>query len=379
MKRALAISAVFILTMAYIGCYTLLLNTSSAYVFDMKKELEECEPVSTISGEKETALLDFIEKRMMSKEGQIYTNIRLRDKSEETLSESIGLLMNYCVLRHRKDLFDKELDFLNSELITDRKKIRWKASKDDVSCNAAIDDLRILRALLDAYDTWADRKYFNLAGFIQDSIYKDQVENGALYEFYDWKSKLCKKNIPLCYLDLYTLDRVSEFNKGWLQVIDSGAKIIIAGRISEGKPFYYKYYNYGKKSFQFDEEYSKNKGICLTYTLYTVLHLAEINIGTEPFINWLKSEVENGKLYAWYNPESMEPVNDMESTAVYALAAVYAKKIGDIRLYHRLIDLMLAFRITDENSPNYGGFGNEQTGEFHSFDNLTALWALTLE
>jgi len=34
---------------------------------------------------------------------------------------------------------------------------------------------------------------------------------------------------------------------------------------------------------------------------------------------------------------------------------------------------MLEFMVTDENSQYYGGFGNSETGEFYSFDNLMAL------
>jgi len=38
----------------------------------------------------------------------------------------------------------------------------------------------------------------------------------------------------------------------------------------------------------------------------------------------------------------------------------------------------LSFMVTDENSQYYGGFGNSETGEFYSFDNLMALKALAL-
>jgi hypothetical protein len=44
-----------------------------------------------------------------------------------------------------------------------------------------------------------------------------------------------------------------------------------------------------------------------------------------------------------------------------------------------LVDKMLGFMVTEPNSRYYGGFGTVETGEFFSFDNLTALWALSLE
>jgi len=47
-------------------------------------------------------------------------------------------------------------------------------------------------------------------------------------------------------------------------------------------------------------------------------------------------------------------------------------------LSQKLLDRMLEFMVTDENSQYYGGFGNSETGEFYSFDNLMALKALAL-
>jgi hypothetical protein len=43
-----------------------------------------------------------------------------------------------------------------------------------------------------------------------------------------------------------------------------------------------------------------------------------------------------------------------------------------------IIDRMLKFMCTDRKSQYYGGFVNAGSGEFYSFDNLTALWALAL-
>jgi len=68
----------------------------------------------------------------------------------------------------------------------------------------------------------------------------------------------------------------------------------------------------------------------------------------------------------------------MESTAVYALGSIFAGLSGDEVLSQKLLDRMLEFMVTDENSQYYGGFGNSETGEFYSFDNLMALKALAL-
>ena len=41
----------------------------------------------------------------------------------------------------------------------------------------------------------------------------------------------------------------------------------------------------------------------------------------------------------------------------------------------KLLERMFEFVVDDRDSEYYGGFGNCETGEFYSFDNLTALWA----
>lgn len=331
------------------------------------------------SGETEKSAYDFIMRNLTGADGSIATNVRKYEGSSDTLSESVGLLLNYSVLSKNKELFDKELPFLRKNLLTEDFLARWRVGKSEAFCNAAVDDLRIAGALLDAYDLWGDEEYYNLAGFMQDAIYEKQVKDGNLYEFYDWKSGQCKQSIPLCYLDLYTMDRSGNFNKGWLKVEDKAIAIIKNGRIADKSPFYYKFYDYNSGNYSLDEEYGKGKGICLTYTLYTNLHLAEVNEDTSEFTRWLNGEMAKGKLYAWYDPYKAKPVGKLESTAVYALAAVYAQHVGEKELCARITRQMNRFRVKDKASAFYGGFGNPQNSDFYSFDNLTALWALNLE
>lgn len=328
--------------------------------------------------QKEAELLNFIEKNLTGENSEIYTNIKKSEEPGEILSESIGLMMNYCIIRQKKELFDKNFSFLKNELLTENYFIKWRKGKEKTVCNAVIDDLRIIRTLLDAYDIWGDQEYFDMAGFIQQCIYSNQLDELNLCELYDWEKGECRESIPLCYIDFYTLDRLRNFNVSWPVVADRGFAVVNDGRIGETTPFYYKYFNYVTEEYSMDEEYAANKGICLTYTLYTAIHLAEMNRDTAFFTSWLKNEMNKGKLYAWYNPHTLKPVNKMESTAVYALASVYASKTGEDELSRKLLDRMLEFMVTDKKSPYYGGFGNKDTGEFYSFDNLMALWALGL-
>ena len=375
MKKLLGILFV-LLILCYFAVYVTFLSIPAAEVFN------EALPVSKLNrlNIQEENVFGFIYGNLLGGDGEIYTNVQKYDGSRDTLSESVGLLMNYCVLSEKKELFEKELNFLNDRMLTDGQFIKWRLGAGGANCNASIDDLRIIRALLDASDRWGSKEYYNMAGLLQLSIFQRQVNERNLYELYDWKSGKGKHSTPLCYLDLYTIDRMSEYNTAWLAVEDRALSIVSNGRIGGKSPFFYKYYDYDTNSYSLDGEYEKEKqkGICLTYTLYTVLHLAEVNEDTGFFTEWLKGQVEKGKLFAWYDPVALKPASTIESTAVYALAAVYAEKTGEKQLYGELIDKMLKFMVSDPKSAYFGGFGDAELGYFHSFDNLTALWALSV-
>lgn len=326
----------------------------------------------------EDMLLNFIEKRLVDKEGKIIRDLKVSENEMEALSESIGLLMEYSVLRDRKDIFDREFQFLKSKLLNKDGFIRWGLGKSQANCNAAIDDLRILKALLGAYGKWKVNDYNDTAESIQKAIFENQVKDGNLSEIYDWVSQEANDRMPLCYIDLDTITRLEAYNKAWEMVREKALEVLKNGLIDKQKPFFFKYYNYTDKQYSLDEEFAQNKGICMVYTAYSALHMAEVNQDTDVFKNWLKAEMDKGKIYAWYDPNTLKPSCDFESTAVYALAAMYSKEAGDEELYYKLVDRMLKFMVTDAKSPNYGGFGDEKTGSFNAFDSLTALNALAL-
>jgi hypothetical protein len=327
--------------------------------------------------DKEQALLGFIQKHLTGSFGEVVTNTCPENGDAGTLSESIGILMYYSLINDDKPMFERVYRYFEKELLTESFHIKWRSGKD-VTCNASIDDLRIIGVLFGAYEKWGDEKYFQVSLTLQQMLYDFQVKGGSLYQLYDWKYDSTKDSTALCYLDLKTLKKLMYYNKDWEEVYDRSLAIVKGGRI-EGTPFFYKHYDFKSGEYQFDEEYDENRGICLLYTLYTALNMAEEYFPTDELLTWIKYEMDNrNKLYAWYDPYCKEPVSDLESTAVYALASIYARSSGDGVLSERLLDRMLEFMVDDLNSEYYGGFGNCETGEFYSFDNLTALWALTL-
>lgn len=373
MKKLVFSGAAILIVAIFLSVYLFITGRTNTQVFYSEPGIY-CRNTGAkgLYSDKESLLLDFIQKNFMGLRGEFITNTK-DEKERYTLSESVGLLMNYAVLTDRKDLFDLELSYLRKNLFSSGGYIKWR-SGSDVTCNASVDDLRIIGALLDAYQKWGTENFLNTALCIQKAILENQVKDGCLNEVYDWKYNTTRDITPLCYLDLYQMKRLKYFDKRWEEVLEKSTDIISKGRINSS-PFYYKYYDYKGRKYLHDEEYEKTEGICLTYTIITSINLQASGIPTADFLSWLKGEMKKGKLYAWYNPNNLEPAFRMESTAVYALASIYAKACGDDELSAKLIERMLAFMVND-NSEYHGGFGNKDTRDFYSFDNLTALIAL---
>jgi Endoglucanase Y len=373
MKRIAGITIILVV-FVYISVYLTFLSMPVADVFnDAVPAFIPAE--NNTSGDR---IFSFINKNLLKDDGGILTNIGNYKGGKDTLSESVGLLMNYCVISGNRELFDREYEFLKKKMLTDKGFIKWRVGSDNTVCNASIDDMRIICALLDAYDSWGDNKYYNLAGDLQLNLYKYQAKDHNLFQLYDWKTGKSSHTTPLCYLDFYTLYRMGTFNENWYAVEERAASIIMNGRINASSPFFYKNYDYDTGRYSMDEEYDAGKGICLTYSIYTALHLAEVNEDTGFFTDWLKMQIKSGPLYAWYDPTTLKNTNNIESTAVYALAAVYADKTGEKELCGKLMDNMYRFMVTDKKSKYYGGFGNPASKCFYSFDNLTALWATSI-
>lgn len=113
----------------------------------------------------EKILLNFIEKDLSKKGYGIYTNY-INNTSEgditkghSVLSESEGLMMLYAVNANNKELFDEQFEIVKNMRLKNGL-ISWRKEGDENSdSSATIDELRIIKALLLAYNRW-DKFYY---------------------------------------------------------------------------------------------------------------------------------------------------------------------------------------------------------------------------
>lgn len=322
----------------------------------------------------EQYLLNFINTKLMDDEYGIKTNY-IDSKSEgditkgnSVLSESQGLMLLYYVDKDRKGEFDEILSYVNNNMILNSGVISWRVENGEKSnTSATIDDLRIIKALLLAEDRWGDKSYRKLALKISKGIKKELNDNNLLADFNDGYNKSNK--VTLCYLDLPTFKLLADVDGTYKKIYDSSLHLMDEGFISEEVPLYRKEYDRSTESFdELDADTLLNSII--------LLNRAEAGEDVSNSIKWLKKKYkEYNGIFSSYNTLTGEATSIVESTSIYSNLLQVANILNDNELYEICEYKLKGYQVIDESSEIFGAYGNTDTLEVHSFDNLNALLA----
>jgi Glycosyl hydrolases family 8 len=325
----------------------------------------------------------FIEKRMMSAEGGIYTTSKVKNylifkkfrlddfRRSGLLSESTGIMMNYAVAADDRELFDRQLKFTKKSLVGQIGLFFWKITHDgELTANstASVDDLRIVGACLDAYEQWKSKPYLDYAMQVAQAIKNYEVVDGALRDFVnwrDWGEHTVATQAQLSYLDLPTMLKLSRLDATWKKILERNLKILKNGQLGAG--LFYEGYDFSRGAYFGYQQNTINQ-------LYCGLFLTASPDDRHELLTFFKEKMdEDGAIYAEYNSLSGEPTKFFESSSVYALLTRYALRCGDVKFAAEVIERLLYFQSKNRISPMYGSFCDD---EVFSFDNLEALLAL---
>lgn len=333
-------------------------------------------PEVIIEDERQAVLHDFL-LRKMSNNALVFTNFLDTSQLEtvatghELLSESAGLLLRYYARTDQRDAFDYVWE--QTKIRFDMKSgfsYRYSPAHDKrYTLNAAIDDLRIIRALFEAEAAFGDQMYQQEAEQFSQRFLLYNVKNGRMIDFYDEQYHIANSFITLCYADFKTLQWISGFVEEFEFVQDNLLHIIEDGFISEEFPFYYTRFDYAEESYRAESIFSIE-------SLLTILSLAEIGEHHPASIQFIKERVSEGRLFGQYSLDGV-PLNDVRSTAIYGITAMIGSVIGDEALYQLSMERMNEWQILDSEHELFGAFGDPLTGQAYSFDNLIALLAYT--
>ncbi|OCT14192.1 hypothetical protein A8709_25500 [Paenibacillus pectinilyticus] len=354
------------------GCQT---NRPSPMLKELASQLERPSfgEEFQVAGKRDS-LLQFITGQLTGPYG-IYTNWQDTDQKaevatgHEALSESAGLLMRYYAQMGQKDKFEQQWQLAKATF--DMKtgfSYRYSPKlQKKFTLNASVDDLRIMRALEEAAIVFHEPSYRKEAESLGKRFYSNLVVDGRLTDFYDESYHMNNSFITLCYIDLATLDLISTSNKKSAELLSNMVHIAKNGYLSDSFPFYQTRYDYKTNSYQTEQ-------IQTVESLLTILNLAEVKQHSDASIRYIKEHIQSDTLFARYAIDGT-PLNDVRSTAIYAIAAMIGSVIQDKELYNASIQRMNAFQVQDAQSPLLGGFGDVPSGQAYSFDNLMALLA----
>ncbi|WP_310830695.1 glycosyl hydrolase family 8 [Paenibacillus pedocola] len=323
-------------------------------------------------------LYTFINTKLTGPFG-VYTNLLDTDQSaeaatgHEVLSESASLMMLSAVRNGDAQLFARQWA-LGKQTFGMEGGFSYRYSpkqQKQYAVNAAVDDLRMIGALFAAGEVFGNQQYTEEAEQYSRRFYSSNVKDGNMYDLYDNLYQQNNGFITLCYINLSVLRKLSIDSESLDILLDNMSRILEQGYLSDSFPFYETRFDY--KSGAYGSEH-----INTVESLLSILNLAEVGRQRPESIRFIKQQVEAGTLYGQYTREG-KPANDIRSTAIYALAAMIGAEAGDDALYEAGIERMNEFRITDPASPLYGGFGDPNTGQAYSFDNLMALLAYSYQ
>ena len=322
----------------------------------------------------EEILLDFIKTNLTNKEGGIYTNYKDSEnsgditKGHSILSESQGIILMYYFYRNDAIGFENTYKFIKENMLLENNLISWRIDeKEQSKTSATIDDLRIVKALLYGSEVFSEIKYKNLAFKISESIYDNLITQDNLIDFKDEYGK--SNNTTLCYLDLETIDMLTKVSSKWKPIYENSIELINKSYISDKLPLHKTTYNIETNSFD-------KKDIDLLLSLIVINNKALVGEDVTKSVAWLeKTLYKKGRLVSTYNEEG-EEISNIQSTSIYAMVAELGSTIHNEKLYNEAIKQMKKYQIKNKKSSIYGAFGDENTEEVYSYDNLNALIAL---
>lgn len=332
------------------------MNQDSAFVKNPKPE--------------EIQAFQFLQTKMRSSKGIIRYLVETKSPATYSVSESMGQAMEYTALLGDAKLFNEYAAITDKYFRDPSGYYYWKidvASKKGETTSALVDDLRIVKAYFIANEKKLgnyDKQIEKLA----EDIYKFDVDaQGYPCDFYDGAAKSKANEVSLFYLDVETMEKLSKVNANWSSTHKNAVSIL--SNMPENQHGFY------PQTFKIDtKQYIWPSSINMVENLYTAIDVYKAGKSTSPFVNFLKTQIKQGKIYNHYNSDGT-PADQDESTAVYALAARFLVLNNEFEAgewcYRRAMD----FQISDKNA-FAGGFGEPETGLVYAFDQLEALLML---
>lgn len=317
----------------------------------------------------DTPLENFIWHEMVFENQTLKTHFK-PEKEAYSLSESLGLWMEYAVLTEHEVLFEKAYQQLNKLFLSQVDLVHWRVLQNGEPTeyvNALLDDLRIVNAMLDANELWGVRKYKRVAKEITSALVSYGTHQSIFIDFYDWEYRTKIHSLSLVYLDVKTIRKLHQL--GWVDTSLLTNMEAIALTISKKEgPLYPTVYDVDLDLYIYSEN------VNMIEQVYTAYHLASAGYSTDHFYRFIKNEfIEQEKLFGQYEVISMKPSVNFESPALYGISIIYALSLNDHDFALMLYNRMKHFQL--KAGSYQGAYMDTEADDTHIFDNLLPLIA----
>lgn len=354
MKQAYKTLLLLLLVFCLIGAFFLLKVVSNKQLAAMPAIAVEY----SLYDEQIQALDHFISRYFLD-QGLVQTNLKKTEPTklasgEDMLSESVGLMLQYYVRTDQPEAFADHLTLSNEILMKNNGLYQWRYRKgQDEAVSAAVDDLRIIKALLLASDKWGSESYKQQASQLSRALLKHCIREGQLLAYDTPDAELA----PLFYYDLRTIAHLARFDDKW-EAVYRNAEAMIKHQKNAEFPFYE----------DSKDEYESYRMIENTLIL---LYLSEVKQLQMNELAWYKEELRKGGVFSKYDRQGI-PQSAIESPAIYGILAQIAKNMDDKDLYQLACEKLKTMQHQTKDE-YFGGFIDTETKDAYSFDQLMAL------
>ncbi|ANF94876.1 hypothetical protein [Paenibacillus bovis] len=332
--------------------------------------------VCSLMKTKDSSTAVFMQSYMTNSNGTVASYLKDKPSTDpnivagrEALSESLGLSMQYALLSDDPKAMEQQVQLLQTYFLSPQHYIWWKLDASghaQVNTNALGDDLRIVGALLDAYERWGQTSDLAIAREITDTLWAQNQKQGYLVDYHDFVHDTSSDLLSLTYVDIHTFQRMKQYG------LMTDEQYRRYGDLLQHMPndgtFYPRTYDVNSKQYNYDDT------INLIDQLILGIHLAEYGQSPDQLVAFMKKEFsQQHRLYGRYDRSTHQPAVDYEAPAVYGLAIQLALRMNDRDWAQQLYERMIQFRAAD--GPYQGGYVAD--GDTHAFDNLIALLAET--
>ncbi|OAJ72322.1 hypothetical protein AYJ08_01775 [Brevibacillus sp. SKDU10] len=280
---------------------------------------------TTFGSVAEQKLFYLTQKHMASPEGGIYTNYLVSSdetKGHTVISESVGLLLKYAVASRNQALFEQQLKLLQHRFVEDDFIVWIYPRTGHNIVNSSVDDLHIIEAMLVGAQLFNNEQAYDLGIRLAKGLLATNSDGKWLFDYADKKRRQAAPTVQIRYANLPALRKLADEILEYVPIYEQMKKLLEQAEQTNG--LYALAYLPNEGTYVQDPVLQTTAvSANMSEQLITALYAEKAGISTIHMRKRLAESLQKtGRLFAAVDKQSGDMKADIESPAVYALAAM---------------------------------------------------------